>query len=63
MGVISRPVRVGAVAVTGLAITAFTGALASTGAATAATAATAAGQGFVRRRDALHAGREGHAVP
>ena len=41
---ISRPVRVGAVAVMGLAITAFTGALASAG---AATAAPAAGQGFV----------------
>ena len=44
MGVISRPVRVGAVAVSALAITAFTGALASAG---AATAAPAAGQGFV----------------
>ena len=43
-GVISRPVRVGAVAVSALAITAFTGALASAG---AATAAPAAGQGFV----------------
>ncbi len=44
MGVLSRPVRVGAVAVSALAITAFTGALASAG---AATAAPAAGQGFV----------------
>ena len=44
VGVISRPVRVGAVAVSALAITAFTGALASAG---AATAAPAAGQGFV----------------
>ena len=44
MGVISRPVRVGAVAISALAITAFTGALASAG---AATAAPAAGQGFV----------------
>ncbi len=44
MGVLSRPVRVGAVAVGALAITAFTGALASAG---AATAAPAAGQGFV----------------
>jgi subtilase family serine protease len=44
VGVLSRPVRVGAVAVSALAITAFTGALASAG---AATAAPAAGQGFV----------------
>ena len=44
MGVLSRPVRVGAVAVSALAITAFTGALASAG---AATAAPAAGQGLV----------------
>jgi subtilase family serine protease len=44
VGVISRPVRVGAVAVSALAITAFTGALASAG---AATAAPAAGQGLV----------------
>src|SRR5258708_3765814 len=44
VGVISRPVRVGAVAVSALAITAFTGALASAG---AATAAPAAGQAFV----------------
>jgi subtilase family serine protease len=44
VGVISRPVRVGAVAISALAITAFTGALASAG---AATAAPAAGQGFV----------------
>jgi subtilase family serine protease len=44
VGVLNRPVRVGAVAVLGLAITAFTGALASAG---AATAAPAAGQGFV----------------
>ena len=44
MGVISRPVRAGAVAAMGLAITAFTGTLASAG---AATAAPSAGQGFV----------------
>ena len=44
MGVIIRPVRAGVIAVIGLAITAFTGALASAG---AATAAPAAGQGFV----------------
>ncbi|HTQ92751.1 MAG TPA: protease pro-enzyme activation domain-containing protein, partial [Streptosporangiaceae bacterium] len=44
MGVISRPVRAGAVAVMGLAITAFTGTLASAGAATAAPSAS---QGFV----------------
>jgi kumamolisin len=44
MGVLSRPVRVGTIAVSALAITAFTGALASAG---AATAAPAAGQGFV----------------
>jgi subtilase family serine protease len=44
VGVLSRPVRVGAIAVSALAITAFTGALASAG---AATAAPAAGQGFV----------------
>jgi subtilase family serine protease len=44
VGVLNRPVRVGAVAVSALAITAFTGALASAG---AATAAPAAGQGFV----------------
>ena len=36
MGVISRPVRAGTVAVMGLAITAFTGTLASAGAATPA---------------------------
>ena len=40
MGVLSRPVRVGAVAVMGLAITAFTGALASAGAATPAPGAS-----------------------
>jgi subtilase family serine protease len=44
VGVLNRPVRVGAIAVSALAITAFTGALASAG---AATAAPAAGQGFV----------------
>src|SRR5215831_13124830 len=44
VGVISRPVRAGAVAVMGLAITAFTGTLASAGAATAAPSAS---QGFV----------------
>jgi subtilase family serine protease len=44
VGVLSRPVRVGAVAVSALAITAFTGALASAG---AATASPSAGQGFV----------------
>jgi subtilase family serine protease len=44
VGVLPRPVRVGAVAVSALAITAFTGALASAG---AATAAPAAGQGLV----------------
>jgi kumamolisin len=40
VGVLSRPVRVGAVAVMGLAITAFTGALASAGAATPAPGAS-----------------------
>ena len=40
MGVISRPVRAGAVAVMGLAITAFTGTLASAGAATPAPGAS-----------------------
>jgi subtilase family serine protease len=44
VGVISRPVRAGAVAVMGLAITAFTGTLAAAGAATAAPSAS---QGFV----------------
>ena len=40
MGVISRPVRAGAVAAMGLAITAFTGTLASAGAATPAPGAS-----------------------
>jgi subtilase family serine protease len=44
VGVIARPVRAGAVAVMGLAISAFTGTLASAGAATAAPSAS---QGFV----------------
>ena len=40
MGVIPRPVRAGAVAAMGLAITAFTGTLASAGAATPAPGAS-----------------------
>ena len=44
MGVNHRPVRAGAIAIMGLAVTAFTGTLASAGAATAAPSAS---QGFV----------------
>ena len=50
MGVISRPVRAGAIAAMGLAVAAFTGTLASAGAATAAPSAS---QDFVALADSV----------